>query len=319
METILVNCTDGLARQRKAWLAHLASERRVAANTVEAYERDLRQFLTFLTVHAGHPAGIADMAKLKPLDMRGFLAGRRREGAGARTLGRSLAGIRSFVRFLEQQGLASSAGLKITRAPRQPKTLPKPVAASQAIRMTQAGEHLDGEPWIGARDAAILSLLYGCGLRIGEALAMTPADLEKSTSGTLMITGKGGKTRMVPLLSIVAQAIGQYRALCPFVLEPHEPLFRGAKGGVLHRAIIEKTVARLRGAFGLPNSATPHALRHSFATHLLANGGDLRTIQELLGHASLSTTQIYTAVDTQRLLDVYERAHPRAGNPADIR
>ncbi len=311
-DSILVNCTEELSGHRRAWLTHLSSERRVAANTVEAYERDLRQFLSFLTLHAGHPARISDIANLKPMDMRGFLAERRREGAGARTLGRSLAGIRSFVRFLEQEGIASSAGLKITRAPRQPKTLPKPLPASQAIRMTGAAEQMQAEPWIAARDAAVISLLYGCGLRIGEALALTPAALEKTAKGSLMVTGKGGKTRMVPMLSLVVDAISQYRALCPFHLEPDEPLFRGAKGGILHRAIIEKSVARLRGALGLPDSATPHALRHSFATHLLAGGGDLRTIQELLGHASLSTTQIYTAVDTQRLLDVYAKAHPRA-------
>lgn len=313
MDAILVNCTGELARHRRAWLAHLTAERRVSANTVEAYERDLRQFLDFLTLHAGHPAGLVDIANLKPLDMRGFLAERRRAGAGARTLGRSLAGIRSFVRFLEQEGLASSAGLKITRSPRQPKTLPRPLSASQAIRMTGAGEQMQEDPWLAARDAAIISVLYGCGLRIGEALSLTPANLEETTKGSLMITGKGGKTRMVPIIAPVAGAIAQYRALCPFHLEPHEPLFRGAKGGVLHRAIIEKSVARLRGALGLPDSATPHALRHSFATHLLAGGGDLRTIQELLGHASLSTTQIYTAVETERLLDVYARAHPRAG------
>jgi integrase/recombinase XerC len=180
------------------------------------------------------------------------------------------------------------------------------------MRMTGAQEQMQEEPWIAARDAAIISLLYGCGLRIGEALSLTPAGLEKAAKGSLVITGKGGKTRLVPVLPAVTQAISGYRALCPFHLEPDSPLFRGAKGGVLHRAIVEKSVSRLRGALGLPDSATPHALRHSFATHLLAAGGDLRTIQELLGHASLSTTQIYTAVDTQRLLDVYARAHPRA-------
>jgi integrase/recombinase XerC len=312
MDSILVNCTAEVARHRTAWLTRLAAERRMAANTVEAYERDLRQFLNFLTRHAGHPAGLADLADLRPMDMRGFLAERRAAGAGARTLGRSLAGIRSFVRYLEQEGSASSAGLKITRAPRQPKTLPKPVTASQAMRMTGAQEQMQEEPWIAARDAAIISLLYGCGLRIGEALSLTPAGLEKAAKGSLVITGKGGKTRLVPVLPAVTQAISGYRALCPFHLEPDSPLFRGAKGGVLHRAIVEKSVSRLRGALGLPDSATPHALRHSFATHLLAAGGDLRTIQELLGHASLSTTQIYTAVDTQRLLDVYARAHPRA-------
>ncbi len=312
METILVNCTAELAALRHEWLVHLKDERRVAANTVEAYERDVRQFLSFLTLHEGHPAGRIDLADLRPNDMRGYLAQRRNGGAGARTLGRGLAGIRSFVRFLEQKGLAGTTGLRLVRSPRQPKSLPKPIAASAAISMTSQDSQFSQEPWISARDAAILSLLYGCGLRIGEALALTPEHMAASAGGSLVVTGKGGKTRMVPLLPVISQAVSLYRELCPYHLENDGLLFRGAKGGVLHRAIIEKSVARLRGALGLANSATPHALRHSFATHLLANGGDLRTIQELLGHASLSTTQIYTAVDTARLLDVYAKAHPRA-------
>jgi integrase/recombinase XerC len=309
---ILIHCSDQLAGLRAEWLVHLRSERRVAANTVEAYERDVRQFLVFLTQHSGHPADIQEMSDIRPMDMRGFLAARRHAGAGARTLGRSLAGIRSFVRFLEQRGHASSAGLKTTRAPRQPKTLPKPLPTRQAVQMTRIDGQYEDEPWIAARDAAILSLLYGCGLRIGEALSIVPADLEASPKGSLVIKGKGGKTRMVPVLPVVQDAIEQYFMLCPYKVEPGLPVFRGAKGGRLHRAIIEKTMARLRGALDLPDTATPHALRHSFATHLLAGGGDLRTIQELLGHASLSTTQVYTAVDMDRLLDVYERAHPRA-------
>jgi integrase/recombinase XerC len=311
-DKILIHCSDRLAALRTEWLAHLRSERRVAANTVEAYERDLRQFLVFLTRHSGQPADIGAVADIRPMDMRGFLAGRRQGGASARTLGRSLAGIRSFIRFLEQHGHASSAGLKITRAPRQPKTLPKPLPASKAVAMTRMDGQFEEEPWIAARDAAVISLLYGCGLRIGEALGMVPDDLSASPEGSLLVRGKGGKTRMVPVLPAVRLAIERYLSLFPFSLEPDRPLFRGAKGGILHRAIIEKAVARLRGALDLPESATPHALRHSFATHLLANGGDLRTIQELLGHASLSTTQIYTAIEMDRLLDVYERAHPRA-------
>lgn len=312
MQTILVNCTDELAALRKAWLVHLSSERRVAANTVEAYERDLRQFLDFLTRHDGNPARLAAIADLRPADMRGFLSERRRQGAGARTLGRGMAGVRSFVRFLEQSGLASSAGLRLTRTPRQPKTLPKPIAVSAAMAMASGEQQLAQEPWIAARDAALLSLLYGCGLRIGEALALTPLHWAGAAGGTLVVTGKGGKTRMVPLLAAVHDAVEAYVELCPFHRTAEAPIFCGAKGGILHRAIIEKSVAGMRGALGLPASATPHALRHSFATHLLANGGDLRTIQELLGHASLSTTQIYTAVDTQRLLEVYAKAHPRA-------
>ena len=317
-DEILICCTDDLALQRHEWLSFLVSERRVAANTVEAYERDLRQFLQFLTRYLGHPASLADFADIRPLTMRGYLAERRRDGAGARTLGRGLAGIRSFVRFLERKGMASSAGIAVTRAPRQPKTLPKPLPAAKAVQLTQSGEQLQEEPWIAARDAAVMSLLYGCGLRIGEALALTPPAVEAIDKGALRVIGKGGKERLVPVLPVVAQAIAQYRQLCPYDLSPEQPLFRGAKGGRLHRAIVEKNLSRMRGALGLPENATPHALRHSFATHLLANGGDLRSIQELLGHASLSTTQIYTQVDTSRLLDIYEKAHPRAGRKSAV-
>ncbi|MGI9402737.1 MAG: tyrosine recombinase XerC [Rhizobiaceae bacterium] len=310
-EDILVICNKEVAAHRSRWLVHLTSERRIAENTIEAYERDLRQFLGFLTGYVGQPATLEDLSDLRPVTMRSFMAERRRRGAGARTLGRGLAGIRSFVRFLEREGLASSAGLSVTRAPKQPKTLPKPISAKRAVELTDSGAQLNEEPWIAARDAAIMALLYGCGLRIGEALALTPAQFEAARDGTLRITGKGSKTRLVPVLPVVTDAVSTYVTLCPYQLDPEKPMFRGARGGIVHRAIIEKSISRLRGALGLPDTATPHALRHSFATHLLASGGDLRTIQELLGHASLSTTQIYTEVDTSRLLEVYDSAHPR--------
>ena len=310
-EDILVFCRNDVAVQRARWLEFLTSERRVAQNTIEAYQRDLQQFLVFLTGYNGHPVMLEDLSDLRPVTMRSFLAERRRQGVGARTLGRGLAGIRSFVRFLEKSGLASSAGLSATRAPRQPKTLPKPITAKIAVQLTDSNEQLNEEPWIAARDAAIMALLYGCGLRIGEALALTPAQFDAAQNGTLRVTGKGSKTRLVPVLQAVSEAVASYMAHCPWPLAQDKPMFRGARGGVVHRAIIEKSLRRLRGALGLPDTATPHALRHSFATHLLANGGDLRTIQELLGHASLSTTQIYTEVDTSHLLEVYDRAHPR--------
>lgn len=313
-ESILIHCSKDVAKQREAWLAELAAGRRVSGNTVEAYSRDLRQFLVFLTAYCGAPATLRDLARLKPATMRAFMAERRRSGVGARTLGRGLAGIRSFVRYLEQQGLADSSGLSAARAPRQPKTLPKPVTISQARKLA-SGEALEhAEPWIAARDAALIALMYGCGLRIGEALSLTAAQLrDMPRSQTLRVTGKGNKTRIVPVLPAVTGAVQKYLSLCPYEHAVGDPAFVGAKGGKLHRAIVEKSLARLRGALGLPETATPHALRHSFATHLLGRGGDLRTIQELLGHASLSTTQIYTAVDTERLLDVYNKAHPRAG------
>ncbi len=311
MNAPLVTCQPDVAHQKERWLSQLSRERRLAENTVEAYDRDLRQFLAFMTVHLGGPPALADLRDLKPLDLRAFLAERRRNGAAARTLGRSLAGIRSFLRHLERAGLANAAGIAGMRAPRQPKSLPKPVSASEALRLVDIDQQLAEEPWIAARNAAVLMLLYACGLRISEALALTRDDLDGETA-SLRVRGKGGKTRIVPLLSVARQAVQDYLVLCPFSPGPGKPLFRGARGGVLQPEIVQKEMRKLRSAFDLPDTATPHALRHSFATHLLAGGGDLRTIQELLGHASLSTTQVYTGVDAARLMDVYDRAHPRA-------
>ncbi|MGK9053288.1 tyrosine recombinase XerC [Neorhizobium petrolearium] len=311
MNELLIIAAPDLVEKRREWLESLAGERRLSENTLDAYERDTRQFLTFLTAHLGGPARLSDIHTLRPADLRAFLAARRREGAGARSLGRHLAGLRSFLRHLERKGLVNAAAAGAIRAPKQPKSLPKPLTDRQALNVVTTDAQLQEEPWIAARDAAVLTLLYGCGLRISEALGLRPADLTPSAT-TLRITGKGGKTRIVPLLPIVFDAVTTYRKLCPYHLEMEEPLFRGARGGPLQSAIIQREMQKLRSAFGLPETATPHALRHSFATHLLAGGGDLRTIQELLGHASLSTTQVYTGVDSSRLLEVYDRAHPRA-------
>lgn len=311
MDTLLVICQSDVAAQRERWLNQLAKERRLAENTSEAYERDLRQFLTFLTAHLGGAPGLSDLADLKPLDLRAFLAERRRAGAGARTLGRGMAGIRSFLRHLEKAGLANAAGITTMRTPKQPKSLPRPLTASDALRVVDSDLQMSAEPWIAARNVAVLTLLYACGLRISEALSLTRQDVP-SGAQALRVTGKGGKTRVVPLLGVADEAIQEYLKLCPFNPGAREPMFRGARGGVLQAAIIQKEMRLLRSALDLPETATPHALRHSFATHLLAGGGDLRTIQELLGHASLSTTQVYTGIDSRRLLDIYDRSHPRA-------
>ncbi|MCA0255173.1 MAG: tyrosine recombinase XerC [Proteobacteria bacterium] len=311
MTEILIIAAPDLIAERQLWLENLQHERRLSMLTVDAYERDTRQFLQFLTGHLGGPARIEDIHTLRPADLRAFLANRRREGDGARSLGRHMAGIRSLLRFLEKKGLVNAAGAGAVRAPKQPKSLPKPLLPEQALNVIQAGADLQDEPWIGARDAAVLALLYGCGLRISEALGLRPVDLPAEAT-MLTITGKGGKTRLVPLLPVVLESVRVYQLLCPFALAPGEPMFRGARGGPLQPAIIQRQMQRLRGALGLPETATPHALRHSFATHLLSGGGDLRTIQELLGHASLSTTQVYTGVDSVRLLEIYDRAHPRA-------
>jgi integrase/recombinase XerC len=307
----LLPASPDLMAKRAAWLEALRVERRMADKTVEAYERDLRQFLLFLRDHLAGTPSLGDLRELRAADLRAFMATRRRDGAGARTLARGLAGVRSFLRFLERHGLANAAGAGAIRAPRQPKSLPKPLPADKALAVVSGDAQLAEEPWIAARNAALLTLLYGCGLRISEALGLKAGDVMPHTTA-LRITGKGGKTRLVPLLDVARDAVADYRRLCPYHPGPQEALFRGARGGPLQPAIIQREMQRMRGALGLPESATPHALRHSFATHLLAGGGDLRTIQELLGHASLSTTQIYTGIDTGRLLDAYRKAHPRA-------
>jgi integrase/recombinase XerC len=297
------------------WLGHLASERRMSPKTVEAYRRDAGQFLAFLADHLGGGPSLSDLAALEPADVRAFMAARRAAGIGSRSLMRALAGVRSFARFLERNHKGNVAAIRAVRAPKIAKTLPKPLAIDAAKRIVdadlRAGE--EREPWVLARDAAVLVLLYGSGLRISEALGLRRQDVPAPRAGdVIVVTGKGNKKRMVPVLPRVLQAIADYLALCPYAVAPDGPLFVGAKGGPLSPRILQLAMARLRGALGLPETATPHALRHSFATHLLARGGDLRAIQELLGHASLSTTQIYTAVDAERLLEVYRSAHPRA-------
>jgi integrase/recombinase XerC len=295
------------------WLEHLSAERRMSGKTCEAYERDARQFLRFLCAHFGKRVALARLAKLAPQDVRAFMAARRADGIASRSLMRSLAGVRSFARFLERQGKGKVGAIAAVRAPKVPRTLPKPLAISAAKRVSdvdlRAGE--EREPWILARDAAVLALLYGSGLRISEALGLRRVDVSAPLD-VLVVTGKGNKDRMVPVLPQVLGLITQYIALCPYDLPTDGVLFVGAKGGPLSPRIVQLVMARLRGALALPDSATPHALRHSFATHLLARGGDLRAIQELLGHASLSTTQIYTGVDSERLIEVYRSAHPRA-------
>jgi len=310
---LLVIAGPDLAAKKQAWLDHIGLQRRVSDKTVDAYDRDVEQFLRFLTAYRGEPPGLADIADLKPTDIRGFMAHRRREDAvGGRTLARGLAGIRSFFRFLEKQGLANPAALSAVRPPKESRPLPRPLPASQARDVTRTENSLHDEPWIAARDAAVLTLLYGAGLRISEALSMQREDVPKPNQKSMRVIGKGGKERIVPILPVVVTAIKHYIAECPYALTEGEALFRGARGGPLRARLIQGALQKMRSALGLADKATPHALRHSFATHLLEAGGDLRSIQELLGHASLSTTQIYTAVDTSHLLDVYRKSHPRA-------
>ncbi len=297
------------------WLTHLRSERRLSSKTLEAYERDLRQCLVFLGAHWGGLVTLKQFAGIETTDVRAFMAARRSDDVGSRSLMRALAGLRSFGKFLEREGKGKVGALSAIRAPKIGKSLPKPIQMLSARQMadaeTRAGDTRD--PWIWARDAAVMALLYGSGLRISEALGLKRRDVPIPGEGdVLVITGKGNKTRMVPVLKNVLTLIHDYIAMSPHTIAQDGPIFVGARGGPLSPRIIQLTMERLRGALGLPDTATPHALRHSFATHLLTRGGDLRSIQELLGHASLSTTQIYTGVDADRLLDVYKTAHPRA-------
>jgi integrase/recombinase XerC len=296
------------------WLASLAQERRLSPKTVEAYGRDLRQFLVFLTRHLGEPPSVAAILALKPLDIRAFLAARRIDKVQSRSLMRQLAALRSFARHLEREGHGTASAFAAIRTPKVDKTLPRPLSAASAVAVTDAEARASEarQPWIVARDAAVLALLYGSGLRISEALGLQRRDAPVRGIDAVTVTGKGGKVRSVPVIPPVQRAVEEYLRLCPYVPKPEEPLFVGARGGPLSPRIIQLAVEELRGALGLPDSATPHALRHSFATHLLARGGDLRGIQELLGHASLSTTQLYTKVDSARLMDAFEAAHPRA-------
>jgi integrase/recombinase XerC len=306
-------CAAEVAAEIGRWLGHLGAERRMSAKTCEAYRRDVHQFLAFLAEHLGQRVTLSGLSRLAPADVRAFMAARRALGIGGRSLMRGLAGARSFARFLERDHKGKVAALSAVRAPRVEKTLPKPLAVAAAKRITdtelRAGE--EREPWVLARDAAVLALLYGSGLRISEALGLKPRDVAGARD-SLTVIGKGNKARMVPVLPQVSRLIADYMALCPYDLAPDGPLFVGQKGRRLSPRILQLAMERLRGALNLPDTATPHALRHSFATHLLARGGDLRSIQELLGHASLSTTQIYTEVDSERLLAAYRSAHPRA-------
>jgi integrase/recombinase XerC len=292
------------------WFAYLRHERGHSPETIEAYERDFRQFLNFLCQHLGYPPCIGDFEQLTTRTFRAFLASRRKEGVSSRSLARTMSALRALFRWLEQQDIVSSRIIRQVALPKVPHSVPKPLTIAKAADVVEAGGRAELD-WIAARDVAVLLLLYGAGLRISEALGLKRKDAPTGSRDTLRITGKGGKERVVPILPMTLAAIERYLKLVPFALEANDPLFVGAKGGPLSPRIIQLLMQKMRADIGLPDTATPHALRHSFATHLLSSGADLRQIQELLGHASLSTTQVYTEVDRERLLSVYDRAHPR--------
>jgi integrase/recombinase XerC len=297
-----------------AWCAWLAHEKRAAPRTQAAYRHDLQSFVTFIAGHQGGAVGLATLRELAPMGFRGWLAWRLQEGYAKSSTQRATAAVRGFLDFLDSRFAVHNPALRAMRAPSAGRSLPRPLAVDEVQSLTDAVTETGQLPWIVARDMALLLLLYGAGLRIGEALGLDRGALPAAgaSAATLRIVGKGDKTRLVPLLPIVGEALGHYIVACPFDLPAAGPLFRGLRGGRLQQAVVQKRVRELRRQLGLPETATPHSLRHSFATHLLGDGADLRSIQELLGHASLSTTQRYTGVDAETLTRLYTKAHPRA-------
>lgn len=292
------------------WRTWLASERRVAKNTVDSYGRDIVLFIKFLADHLGHPPGLTDLDALKRVELRAFQSRRRADGASATSIARSLSALKSLYGFLERKGIIANTVVAAAEAPKLPRAVPKPLAIDEAFEALETVDQLSDEPWIGSRDRALFMLLYGCGLRIGEALGLDRKDV--AAGERIVVTGKGNKQRVVPVLAEVRAALDDYLALCPYNGDGNTPLFLGLRGKRMKAEIAQKRMREVRQLLGLAETATPHALRHSFATHLLSGGGDLRTIQELLGHASLSTTQRYTEVDAERIVAVHADAHPRA-------
>ena len=298
--------SDALA----GYLAGLKSLQGAADNTVRAYQTDLLSYLAFLSRHQGGAAGLGPLAAVTSSDLRGWMAHERGRGVSARSLARELSAVKGFYRWLAEHGGVEPTAVLAARSPKYQRKLPRPLAIDAAKAMIDTVEMQSQTEWINLRDAAVVTLLYGCGLRISEALGLRASDAPLPSA--LRIRGKGGKERMVPVIPVARRAVETYRAACPHDLAGAAPLFVGARGKALNPRAIALVMEQARMQLGLPATATPHAMRHSFATHLLSAGGDLRSIQELLGHASLSTTQAYTAVDAARLMEVYERAHPRA-------
>ncbi len=306
MSLISPACRDAL----QLWLDSLGALSGRSENTQTAYRGDVTDFLSFMTLHHNERSGLAALSRITVSDMRAWMADQRASGVGARSLARKLSAVKSFYRWLaEREGFEPTAVLS-TRAPKFTKKLPRPIAEDAVRAMIETVELQSENDWVSARDVAVVTLLYGCGLRISEALSLSGADAPLAKA--LRVVGKGNKERVVPVLPAARAAVDRYLELCPHPQSKNEALFRGVRGGPLNPKAVQGVMARARAQLGLPATATPHALRHSFATHLLTAGGDLRAIQELLGHASLSTTQAYTAVDTARLMEVYNRAHPKA-------
>lgn len=302
--------TPAMSDRLQGWLVALSALDDAAPATITAYRGDVAGFLIFMGEYHGGAVAPAVLQRLAITDMRAWMAHERGRGRSARSLARGLSAVKSFYRWWADHDEFDATPVLSVRAPRFQRKLPRPLNEDAARAVIAQVDLQSMEPWIAARDTAVVTLLYGCGLRISEALSLTGRDAP--LPDMLRITGKGGKQRMVPVLPVARAAVEAYRKACPHQLEPANALFRGAKGGPLAASLVQRAMRAARMQLGLPATATPHALRHSFATHLLNRGGDLRTIQELLGHASLSTTEAYTSIDTARLMEVYARSHPRA-------
>ncbi len=307
-EDVLLCCAADLSQSLGEWQQWLKVEKNVSKHTLRAYAGDLSQFVRFLSNHKGKAVGINDVASASLPDFRSWMSRQTVNGAAASSRARTLSGLKNFLGWLDKQGIAHNAAIKTVRTPKQPRKLPRPLQEQQAFRLLEKAE---GDDWVTLRDKALFTLLYGCGLRIDEALSLNINDLPRD--GFLRVIGKGRKERQVPVLPLVNDALSAYRDACPYAEESTRPLFVGTKNGKrLNQGVAQKAMRDLRGALNLPETATPHALRHSFATHLLQNGANLREIQELLGHASLSTTQRYTDINAEEMIAIYKKAHPRA-------
>ena len=305
-----ISAEPAVRRAAEDWYAWLAHERRLSPNTLDGYSRDLSGFMTFLSGHLGFPPGLRDLEALRSIDFRGYLAELGNRKLARTSTARAVSVLRNYFHFLDRRNIISNAAASALRTPKAPKSVPKALDREDAMRvMEEVGDFADQE-WVSRRDTTVMLLLYGCGLRIGEALGLNRADAPKE--GVMRVRGKGNKERLVPVLPVVAEAVNSYLEVCPFDKGEDGPLFFGVQGKRLGARAVQGRMQNLRASLGLPETATPHALRHSFATHLLAGGGDLRTIQELLGHASLSTTQRYTDVDAAHIQAVYNTTHPRA-------
>jgi integrase/recombinase XerC len=313
---IAFNAEPAVLNAIEDWRNWLQHEKRYSPHTLDGYGRDLSFFLAFLTEHLDFQPGLSDLGKLKTSDFRSYLAKRTNDGLSRTSMARALSTVRNFFKFLERTGLVHNAAIGGIRTPKISKSIPKALSEEEALEALTTINTFALEPWVGKRDVALMTLLYGGGLRLGEALSLNYMDAcNIKPGGTLRVLGKGGKQRVIPMLDVIAEAMSEYLQACPYTQNEEDPLFVGARGKRLNPGVFQKQMRNLRIYLGLPETATPHALRHSFATHLLSGGGDLRTIQELLGHASLSTTQRYTDVDAGRLNAVYQSTHPRAKNP----